>query len=90
MPGWKEKAELLEGVVKSCDIGTVAHEMQKCWPWEHIAQALESAYSAGRKSGWVEASHKIESIAAEFGDDPKACLQIIEEWFYGEAASESP
>jgi hypothetical protein len=45
--------------------------------------ALESALKEAREAGYRAAVDKMESLVAEFGDDPKACLGILGEYFNG-------
>lgn len=52
-----------------------------------LKKELDSAKAMveeSRREGWSATGKKIEEICAEFGDDPKACLGIIGEWFNGE------
>lgn len=34
-----------------------------------------------REDGWLIAAKKVENICSEFGDNPKACFEILGEWF---------
>lgn len=42
---------------------------------------LKSAADRIRADGWRKAALKVQDICSEFGDDPKACLGILGEWF---------
>ncbi len=75
----------MDAKTKSAELTKIFNdcEYDDCVCQEKIEQALLEAYCQGRN----DLTNEIDDIIAEFGDDPKACANIIGEHLHGDCSN---